>query len=237
MAVTMDVECLEQSKDPRLRRFLAAAVELLDTGGLCYAAFGSCAVFAHGGRIRRLPRDLDIVLSQPDFERLEQVAIEQGFEAEREAADFVRVRHDIFQLHAVPEKYQLFDYRTRGWIADVDTVIPWAAVERLELRFATGLEPLALRVVPAETLLMTCLLRPLNTHSVDDLLSVLRSGVESFAGVRDFALRNLSLCPMLGAQLSRLKALVSGEAGSVIPAIDQARAILEHVDRSDGCLV
>ncbi len=234
--MAVDVECLEQSKDPRLRRFLVTALELLTAGELRYAAFGSCAAFAHGGKLGRLVRDLDIILPADDFERLEQIARSRGFEAQRGAEDFVRVAHDIFRLHAVPEIYQLFDYRTRARVATVDTGISRSLIERRELRFATGLAPLELAVVPAETLLMTLLLRPLNTQSIEDLSTVLGSADLSSSGVGEFARRNPALRVLLSQQLARLAELIEDQASSAVAVtLARIRAVCEEVERGAGC--
>lgn len=235
----IDVERLEQSKDPRLRRFLAEAVEFLAASGLPHAAFGSCAAFAHRGRVRRLVRDLDVILPRRSFERLEEIARSRGFDAERERTHFVRMRRDIYQVHAVPEVYQQYDYRTREQFALVDTGIEWSRVETRQLRFVTGLEPLALPVAPRETLIALGLLRPLNTNSIDDLAGLLAAPFDG-AGLRAFVARNPVLRPLLVGQLERLAQLVSegrvdDDRKALPAALQRARAAFEAAPGENGC--
>ena len=207
--MTIDIERVEQSKDPRLRRFLATAVTFLEESGLRWAAFGSCAVFAHRGSLRRLTRDLDVILPREDFERLEAAARQHGFEAARERDHFVRLRHDIFQVHAVPEIFHQFDYRSGETLAAVDIGVDWHRLERRELRFVTGPAPLELPVPSAATLLMLALLRPLNANSFDDLRGLLTTPGLDPNATGPFVTRNPALGPLVATQLERLAALLA----------------------------
>lgn len=134
----LDIERFEQAKDGRLWRFLDRSIRFLEGSGLRWAAFGSCAVFAHRGIVRRLTRDLDVFLPREDFERLEAVALEAGLDAARERESFVRVRDDIYQIHAVPDAYTIFDYRSGEVLAPIRGPVDWTRVAIRELRFPTG---------------------------------------------------------------------------------------------------
>ena len=200
----LDIERFEQAKDGRLWRFLDRSIRFLNGSGLRWAAFGSCSVFAHRGIVRRLTRDLDIFLPREDFERLEAVAQGAGLDAARERDSFVRIRDDIYQIHAVPDTYTIFDYRSGEVLAPLHAPVDWDGVAVRPLHFSTPLPPLDLRVAPAETVACICMMRPLNVNSIDDITGLLTRPAAEPRGIRRFVEANPPVAALVQAQLERL---------------------------------
>ncbi len=203
----ISIERLEQAKDARLWRFLKLALDFLAKSGLAWAAFGSCAVFAHRGCVRRLTRDLDLLLPGEDFEKLSAIAQGAGFETVRERESFIRIRHDIYQIHAVPQTYTLFDYRDGQFLAALHAPVDWSKVAQRELRFPIDLPALPLLVAPLETVACVSMMRPLNANSLDDLRGLLADPALDPAGIWRFVDANPALRHLVIAQLETLARL------------------------------
>lgn len=221
----LDVDRFEQPKDARLWRFLSLAVELLDGSGLGWAAFGSCAVFAHRGRLQRLTRDLDVCLRRDDLDRLDAAARRAGLETARQRQTFLRIKHDIYQVHAVSASYTLCDYRDGERLAPIHAVIDWHSVPVRELRFPTDLPALRLRVAPLETVACISMLRTLNANSIDDVSGLLSHPAFDPAAAGRFATQNPPLRPLLVEQIERLSRLEREGRFEVASAADFRRNV------------